>query len=279
MDQLFYAMDTSFYTSLGSYDFDARCEMIKELGFDATYLTLWSEAAWNDVPKLKDVHRKHGLDVASVYTMYDLSKGSDEGDNGRISHLIQTIDGCKNIQIAILESKGRFQKSDPAGDDTAIMALGQLLDLASRRGVQILLYPHITLWLERTEDAVRLCRKLDRPNLGIVFCGYHWYAVDGENLTACLTNASPFLQDVNLCGSRRLKDQSVTRCTLEPLDDGELDNFAVLGALDSINYRGMIGVQGYSVAGDVYAKLRRSIIAYRDMKRRLKLHPDWAKLR
>ena len=48
--------------------------MLKELGYDATYLTAWSDAAWNDVPKLKDVHRRHGLEVASVYTMYDLSK-------------------------------------------------------------------------------------------------------------------------------------------------------------------------------------------------------------
>jgi sugar phosphate isomerase/epimerase len=272
-------MDTSFYTSLGSYDFDARCEMLKELGYDATYLTAWSEAAWNDVPKLRDVRQKHGLEVTSVYTIYDLSKGSEEENNGRIGNLIRTIEGCQNIQIAVLESKGRFQKSDPAGDDTARAALEPLLDLAKKRGIQLLLYPHITLWLERIEDAVRLCRKLGHPNLGAVFCGYHWYAVDGENLPARLAEAGPFLRDVNLCGSRRIKDQSGTRCTLEPLDDGELDNFAVLGALEAIHYRGMIGVQGYSVAGDVYAKLRRSIAAYRDMKRRLELHPDWSKMR
>jgi sugar phosphate isomerase/epimerase len=279
MKQIFYAMDTSFYTSLGSYDFDVRCEMLKELGYDATYLTAWSEVAWNDVPKLKDVRKKHGLEVTSVYTVYDLSKGKDEENNGRIGRLIQTIEGCQNIQIAVTESKGQFQKSDPSGDDTAQAALQPLLEQAKKRGIQLLLYPHINTWLERIEDAVRVCRKLEHPNLGVVFCSYHWFAVDGENLSAHLAEASPFLRDVNLCGSRRIKDPSGTRYTLEPLDDGELDNFAVLGALESIKYRGMIGVQGYSVAGDVYVKLRRSIAAYKDMRQRLEKHPEWAKMR
>jgi hypothetical protein len=54
-----YAMDTGFYSRQGSYDFGARCEITKELGFDATYLTLWSEAAWADVPKLETVREKY----------------------------------------------------------------------------------------------------------------------------------------------------------------------------------------------------------------------------
>jgi sugar phosphate isomerase/epimerase len=278
MDPIVYAMDTYFYTSLGSYDFEIRCEMLKELGYDATYLTAWSDAAWNDVPKLRDVRRRHGLEVASVYTMYDLSKAPDEDDNGRICRLIQTIEGCHNVQISIKESRGRYLPSDSSGDSDALRALNELAVLATRRGVHLLLYPHIKFWLERVEDAARLCRKLGHPNLGVVFCGYHWYAVDGKNLMATLADAGPFLRDANLCGSRRVKDQSGERCTLEPLDDGELDNFAVLGAIDSIGHPGMIGFQGYSVSGDVYSKLQRSLAAYRDMRRRLKEHPHWSRM-
>jgi len=275
MNQLVYAMDTYFYTSLGSYDFDVRCEMLKELGYDATYLTAWSDAAWNDVPKLKDVRRRHGLEVASVYTMYDLSKAPDEDGNGRVCRLIQTIEGCQSVQIAINESKGRYLPSDPSGDSDAMRAFDELLVLAARHGIQLLFYPHIKFWLERVEDAVRLCRKLGHPNLGAVFCGYHWFCVDGKNLNATLADAGPFLRDANLCGSRRIVDQSGERCTLEPLDDGELDNFAVLGALDSVGFRGMIGFQGYSVGGDAYHKLKRSLTAYHDMRRRLQEHPNW----
>ena len=61
MPSLIYAMDTSFYHSLGSYTFAARCEMLRELGYDATYLTLWSDAAWADVPLLASVTERYGL--------------------------------------------------------------------------------------------------------------------------------------------------------------------------------------------------------------------------
>jgi hypothetical protein len=41
----------------------------------------------------------------------------------------------------------------------------------------------------------------------------------------------------------------------------------------------MVGIQGFSVGGDVYTKLKRSITAFRDIERRLDAHPEWAQLR
>ena len=79
-----------------------------------------------------------------------------------------------------------------------------------------------------------------------------------------------------ICGSRKVKDSIPT---LEPLDEGELDNFALLGLLRKLDYHGMVGLQGYSVGGDVYTKLKRSLAVFRDMERRLDAHPAWANLR
>src|SRR5690606_40496783 len=47
-----YAMDTCFFTPHGNYDFDVRCEMLRELGYEGTYLTLWSEQAWADLERV-----------------------------------------------------------------------------------------------------------------------------------------------------------------------------------------------------------------------------------
>ena len=94
--------------------------------------------------------------------------------------------------------------------------------------------------------------------------------------------STPYLHLANLCGSRRLGTGGAGTglpATIEPLDEGELDNFAVLGAPRAVGYAGPIGVQGYSVGGDAYAKLRRSLAALHDMQRRLDAHPDWAHLR
>src|SRR4051812_47540770 len=97
-----YAMDTGFYSRQGSYDFGARCEITKELGFDATYLTLWSEAAWLDVPKLETVQEKYGLDVAAIYCQIDMTAGTVEKEVERVLNLIATTNATRFIEIALM---------------------------------------------------------------------------------------------------------------------------------------------------------------------------------
>jgi len=280
MSYRIFAMDTYFYTSLGAYEFDARCEVLKELGYDATYLTAWTDAAWADVPRLAQVKTKFGLDVAAVYATLDSAGDDNHAGNLRILRLVESLEGCDHIELAIRSSKEGLKTSDPAGDDAAKRWLDKLLKVASLRRITISLYPHINFWLERIEDAVRLCRAYNQPQLRMVFCGFHWYALDGTNLPARLDEAAPWLRSANLCGSRRrAKEHGGYPNTIESLDEGDLDNFALLGLLQKIGYRGMIGFQGFSMGGDVYAKLKRSLAAFRDMERRLAQHPNWAQMR
>jgi sugar phosphate isomerase/epimerase len=269
-----YAMDTCFYNSLGAYDFDVRCEMLSELGYDATYLTCWSEAAWADVKRLGQVKQRHGLEVAACYVTLDLAHDLSVPQHRRVVELIETIEGCLNIELSIRWT-GRAS-SDAAGDGEAAKLLASLLARAEKRQIQLLLYPHISHWVERLEDGVRLCRQLQHPHLGMVFCGFHWYAVDGKELPNRLEQAKPYLRLANLCGSRRSGDKVPT---IEPLDSGELDNFVVVSLMQNMGYDGILGVQGYSVGGDPYAMLRRSLDALKDIERRAAAHPHWANLR
>ena len=280
MPSLIYAMDTAFYHSLGAYPFAARCEMLRELGYDATYLTLWSTMAWADVPLLASVTAQYGLQVAAVYTLLDITAPPDHPGNAGILQLLETLEGCATVELALQAGDPPVPPSDPRGDAYAVGWLERLLLVAERRGLTLALYPHVTFWLERVVDAVRLCRALAHPALGLVFPGYHWYAVDGQQLPAQLAEAAPYLRLANLCGTRRVEGRwSGMAPTIEPLDEGELDNFVVLGQLRAVGYQGMLGVQGYAVGGDVYTKLRRSLATLRDMERRLKAHPHWAHLR
>lgn len=275
-----YAMDTYFYTPQGAYEFDVRSEMLAELGYDATYLTLWSQAAWSDLPNLARVRQKHGLDVAAVYVEIDPWKPAADPIHHRVTTLVRTLEGCRAIELAInCRASGGIEPSDSAGDARVLDYLHPLLEIARSRDIHLYLYPHIGLWIQRIEDAVRICRAMNHPNLGAVFCGFHWFAVDGQNVFDRLDHARPFLRQVNLCGSRRSPAGVAGKATIETLDEGEIDNFAILGRLREIGYDGYIGLQGYSVGGDVYAKLRRSLQAFRDMENRLDRHPRWAQLR
>ena len=143
-----YAMDTNFYNSLGAYDFDARCEMLRELGYDATYLTLWSNVAWGDVPRLSTVKERYGLDVAAVYATLDITGHPDHEGNGRIVDLVATIEGCDVIELSIRSSDPNLSKSDPTGDAAAGWWLRKLLEIAERRGKTLALYPHLNFWME-----------------------------------------------------------------------------------------------------------------------------------
>jgi sugar phosphate isomerase/epimerase len=275
-----FAMDTCFYSPLGAYEFDARCEMLRELGYDATYLTTWSEVSWNDVSRLAGVKSRFGLEVAAVYVTLDLAGDEKHENNARIVRLLESVEGCSHIEMAVKSSGANPQSSDPDGNDRVRRWLDRLLPTAERRVLTVSLYPHINFWLDRIEIAVRVCREVNRPSLRAVFCGFHWFAADGKNLSARLEEAAPFLRSVNLCGSRRAATHPQSMpATIEPLDQGELDNFAVLGLLRKIGYEGMVGFQGYSMGGDAYAYLKRSLAALRDMERRLDAHPSWAQLR
>lgn len=245
---------------------------------EVAFLYNWHGERWRDAAKLSSVKQKYGLDVAGVYVVLDLSLGESHPRNQGILKLLETMEGCSTVELAIQSVGSHLRPSDPAGDDIAVKWLEQALKICERRNIDILLYTHLSFWIERHEDAVRLCRRFNHPNLGIVFCGYHWYAVDRTNLAGLLREVSPYLKQVNLSGSRPSPHGFGNVATIEPLDEGELDNFALLGQLKKIGFDGMIGFQGWSEGGDAYSKLRRSLQAFRDMERRLEAHPHWAEL-
>ena len=277
-----YAMDTSFHSSLGAYPFAARCEMTADLGFDATYLTLWDEPAWADLAHIPDVRSRYGLDVTAVFADVFIDARADHPGNARVLDLVRTVEGTRTIELTLrtLAVDGTCARSDPAGDGAARRWLEPMLRAAEDRGITLALYQHTTWWMERIEDAVRLCRAIDSPALRITFAAFHWYAVDGTALADRLAAAAPYLALVNISGSRRL-DRSVGGypVTIEPLDGGELDLFALLGAVRATGFAGPIGIQGYSVGGDAYANLRRSLATLRDIEDRLDRHPEWVRLR
>jgi sugar phosphate isomerase/epimerase len=273
MEYQVYAMDTYFYHSQGSYDFEARCEMLQELGYHATYLTLWNEPSWEDISKLKDVKRKYGLDVDAVFIKLNMSQENDS-EYQRTLRMLEGLEGVKRIEVALVGNG--LDNSDKSGDPYAVKLLQPILDICQTHNMQLCLYPHINFWLERMEDALRICKAVDHPCLGITFSGFHWYAVDGLSLQQTITACAPYLFAVNLCGTRRIP---ASIPSIETLDEGELDNFYLLGLLLSVGYKGLIGFQGFSVGGDAYAKLRRSLHAFQDMSRRLKQHRDWSVLR
>lgn len=276
-----FAMDTSFSNSLGSYDFDVRCEMLRELGYDGTYLTVGKESAWGDVPSIRFVRDRYGLDVCGVYANLDIMGDPDDKShrNQRVVDLCARLEGCDQLDVCLRAVGGDLSRSDPAGDDRALAWVERLLRARARPSMKISLYPHRGAWMELSSDAVRLCSRMRDPAVGITFSGYHWYAAEGGDVHRCLEEAGPYLTAVNVCGCERRGSGSDAPVSIRPLGEGELDNFALLGAARAAGFAGPVGLQGFSVGGDAYDRLRASLRALRDMLDRLDRHPGWARLR
>lgn len=274
-----YAMDTFFYNSAGAYSFETRCKMLRELGYDAAYLTLWDEQAWRDVGKLPDVRDRYGLDVEAVYVVLDICRPPDDPQAARIVALFEELRGCSRIELALTAGEGgELSPSDPAGDGQAIAWLNKLLAIAEKRAIRVSLYPHVFFWLERWQDAMRLIERIRHPLLGLAFSSFHWYAVDGSRLSEALSACAAHVHAVNICGSRKPSATSGLPASIECLDQGELDLFDFLGAWKASGYAGRIGFQGYGIGGDAYGNLERNLQAYRRLIDRLDRHPDWKRM-
>lgn len=231
MTQKYYAMDMPFYSSMGVYSFDDRCEIIKDVGYDAMHLSVWDGRNWASTLPLAHVQDRYGLEVAGVYVVLDLALGAHDPRNSGILTMIEAMPEGSTIELAIRSAGPDLRLSDPAGDAAVHAWLTGALAIAEARGSRILLYTHITFWLDKHSDAVRLCERLAHRSLGMVFTSGNWYMGEGDQLAATLRRAMPYIKQVDLAGSRRSPLGFFKVATIEPLDVGELDNFAVVALL------------------------------------------------
>ncbi|WP_027350479.1 sugar phosphate isomerase/epimerase family protein [Halotalea alkalilenta] len=259
MNHPLHHMDFIFQTKLGTYPLAVQCEMLAELGYQGITVSAWSK----ELDQLPRVKAQWGLDVGALYLIHR------PGLESFVTGIFESLEGCTSIELAL-------HSGDKVEDGDRRM-LERLLPIAERRGIDIALYPHVRYGMQTTSEAVELCRYFDHPRLGIVFNGYHWYATQEGALEQRLDALWPWLRQVNIAGCRMSPLGWGGVATIEPLDEGEMDNFVLLGALSRRGFAGRYGVMGWeSMGGDVYGNLVRSMSAFRSMERRLVAHPDWA---
>jgi sugar phosphate isomerase/epimerase len=134
-----YEVDFSFYNSRGIYSFETRCEKLKEIGYDATHLSIWHGERRRDAAKLSSVKEKYGLDVTGVYVVLALSLGGSHPRNEGILKLLETIEGCSTVELAIQSVGSHILPSEPSGDDIAVKWLEKAFKICERRNIDILI--------------------------------------------------------------------------------------------------------------------------------------------
>lgn len=243
----------AMHTATGSGTFAERVALAHELGFDGV--------AW-DLDQLAEARREcevRGGDLVSAYGVLDLGDGVTE----RLAPLraaLHTLAGGPGMLWLGLRH-GQIGPSGAVGDDAAIAALQTLLVDADATGVEIALYPHHGFWLETTEDALRLCTRLDHPRLGLCFNLCHFLRTSADHDPApTLARCASRLLAVTVNGADLAgKDWGTL---IRPLGEGDFDLRAFLAVLDAIAFAGPIGLQAYGITRPAREHLTASMAAW-----------------
>ena len=240
-----------------------QAEMLKDLGYDGAG-HLWLDGL---PERLKTLDAK-GLKLFQVYLQVNLDNANQPYDP-RLKDSLPLLAG-RETMLALLVAGGK--PSDAASDARAVAVLREIADLAQPHGVRVALYPHVANWLERTEDAVRVAKKIERKNVGVMFNLCHWLKVDDEkNLRPLLQSARPYLFAVSINGADSGAGRNADwNRLIQPLDRGSFDVAGLLRMLREMGYAGPIGLQCYGIPGDARQHLERSMAAWRKL---------WAKMK
>jgi len=256
MPNPFFAMDT------GLRDDPARtparqARLLKELGYAGVG---WSPAM---LPEMLAACDAEGLQMFNVYT------GVEIGPTNRVApeYILRVIEQLRGRDTALwlyVQSKAYARPSDEAGDADAVVLLRDIADRAQAAGLKVSLYPHTRFWLERVQDAARLAKKVERPNLGVTFNLCHCIkAGDAARIDALLEQAKPYLTFATVNGADGEGDWSRL---IQPLGQGTFDVGAVLKKLTALGYTGPVGLQHYGIKGDAREKLGQSMKAWRALQ-------------
>lgn len=252
MTNEFFAMDTGVHgDALKSPA--AKAKLLKELGYSGMG---WTPPGVSEMLTALD---KEGLRMVSLYLGVRIGEGEPKYDP-QLTNYVALLKGRGTILWLQLSSKSD-QPSSVAGDERAVVIIREIAGMADAAGLRVALYPHAGTWLERTQDALRVVKKVDRPNVGLTFNLCHCLRVGDEKLIPLLLpECRPHLFVVTINGADH---EGGWDRLIQPLDRGEFDVAGFLAQVRRAGFNGPIGLQHYGVKGDARDNLSRSMLTWR----------------
>jgi sugar phosphate isomerase/epimerase len=239
-----------------------QAEMLKELGY-AGAGHLWLPGVAERLATLDAA----GLKLFQIYLSLNIALDAKQAYDPLLKDVLPLLKN-RDVMLAILVTGGK--PSDETGDPRAVALLREIADMARPYGVRVVLYPHVLNWVERVEDGIRLTRKIERPNVGVMFNLCHWMKLDDDaKLKPLLQAALPYLMAVSINGTDTGDTiRSGKGNWIQPLDSGTYQISSLLKTLEDLGYRGPIGLQCYGIPGDARDNLARSMAAWRKLRDR-----------
>jgi len=238
---------------------EQQVALAKELGFSGLG-HLWLE----NVPERLKALDEAGLKLYWIHTTVNVNPDKRPFD----PKLMEVLPLLKDRGVLLSINAVGAKPSDESVDPRAVEIFRQIADEAAKHGVRVVLYHHRNDWTERFSDCVRVVKKIDRPNVGVMFNLCHWLLKGKEEeLEALLKSGKPYLHCVAINGADRPAEvQSGKGNFIQPLGDGTFDVGKMLKMLNAQDYKGPIGLMCWGIKGDARDHLTRSMAAWKKMQ-------------
>jgi sugar phosphate isomerase/epimerase len=244
----FYVMDNG--VGRGSWTPEQQAKTLKELGYAGisyNYTRPEDLAAWQSAFKAQ------GLKIFGIYahTTLDAAKPFDP----RLPEAIKMLKGTGTVLWLTVQAT----KVPGDHDAQAVKTLQQLADLAAASEVRCALYGHAGFYVATSADSARMAAKVQRPNFAATLNLCHEFLTgQGGQLDKTLKEVAPVAGMATINGIDVANKKYLLR-----LDQGDLDLGGYLKKLAASGYHGPIGLQCYSVPGDVKENLTINIATWR----------------
>lgn len=181
-------------------------------------------------------------------------------------HVAAVLDFVRRNQVKLeiwvmIDQGGLGAMDQQAKVDAMAAPVAWLADEAARLGCKVGLYNHGG-WFGDPVNQIAIIRKINRPNVGIVYNLHHGHA-DVDRFEALLKQMMPHLLAVNLNGMNRGGE----RDKVLPISTGELDE-TLLRQLVVSGYAGPIGILGHT-QDDVELRLADNLAGLAWLRRKL----------
>ncbi len=250
--------DTATYKTPG-----AQAALAARMGFDGV-----EKNRLDDFPEFYRAVQKNGLKLNALYVEVNLDNEKTPYDP-RLEEVFRTLKGTDAMPWLFITS-AKYTPSSAENDERAVAILREIADLAQRYDLRVMVYPHVWFWLQSVDDALRVVKKVARPNLGLTFNLCHYFATQfyagqnpERNFAALAAKAAPHVFALSVNGLTfppashergRIWDDFI-----QPLGSGNYDTYAFLKTFWDAGFRGPVGLQCYNVKGDKQTHLRQSV--------------------
>jgi len=150
---------------------EEQAELVRRTGYAGLGFT-----GTQHIPEMLQALESRGLKMFSIYVAARIDGEKPSYDPG-LPEAIRQLKGHGTVIWLTVNGTA------PDADARATAVVREIADMAAASGLRVALYPHIGMYVGRIEDALRVVKNVDRPNVGVTFNLAHFLsAQDDPNL-------------------------------------------------------------------------------------------------